>query len=242
MPVQPTISVLVHHCDPIVSAGLIASLRDRGGVTFLAPERAENYPSNWTCDLVASVIVTDYDQGIEFLKRIKATPARRQIPPPAVFILTPRQSEVEIRHALSQGARGYLILGCGPEDIFDGIRAVLDGRRHIGAEAAECLADSVSCEKLTLRETDVLRLVVEGMCNKTIAKKLDISIGTVKSHLKAIFQKLDARTRTEVAAVATRRGLLSIPPNPHPDVKHGHAIDHRTQWRAPGTSALAGAF
>ena len=63
-----------------------------------------------------------------------------------------------------------------------------------------------------------MRLVVEGHGNKAIAKRLDIGIGTVKTHLKAIFQKLEANSRTQVAAVAERRGLLAIPDDTSPSI------------------------
>jgi DNA-binding NarL/FixJ family response regulator len=58
---------------------------------------------------------------------------------------------------------------------------------------------------------DVLRLVTEGCCNKTVARRLAITPDTVKTHMKAIFQKLEANNRTEAAAVAERRGLFKQP-------------------------------
>ena len=61
---------------------------------------------------------------------------------------------------------------------------------------------------MTARESEVLRLVVEGVGNKSIARRLTIAVGTVKSHLKAIFGKLSVESRTQAIAVAERRGLL----------------------------------
>ncbi len=63
---------------------------------------------------------------------------------------------------------------------------------------------------LTPRETDVLRLLAEGLANKTIAQRLDISEHTVKFHVNALLRKLDAQSRTEAVIEATRRGLILL--------------------------------
>lgn len=123
-----------------------------------------------------------------------------------------RDTESEIRHALKQGARGFLLLGCSVDELVAAVRALRAGLRHVDRKAAQRLADSVACEALTGREQAVLRLLVEGMGNKAIANRLGIAIGTVKSHLKSVFQKLNAGSRTEVASVAERRGLLTVEP------------------------------
>jgi DNA-binding NarL/FixJ family response regulator len=184
--------------------------------------------------------VADYEQGMQVLRDASERTAgvRRQVP--NVLILTRRESEGEIRHALQQGARGYLILGCAVDELVEAIRAVHRGLRHIGSVAARRLADSIACEVLTGREVDVLRLVSQGHSNKAVARELDIAIGTVKSHLKAVFQKLDAHTRTEVAAVAERRGLLAAHgqlPSAGAAVRQLHGGVHAAPHR-PAVAAL----
>ena len=61
---------------------------------------------------------------------------------------------------------------------------------------------------LTGRETDVLQLLAQGCCNKSIARKLGIGVGTVKTHVKGVMSKLDATARTHAVVVATQRGLI----------------------------------
>jgi DNA-binding NarL/FixJ family response regulator len=199
LPVE-SIRVLVLYGDPLVSTGLAATLRE--------PSDFELVP---TLDGRPHVVVADYEQGLALIAADRARGAVRHASGPRVLIVTRRDSEREIRHALEHGARGYLTLGCALDELVDAVRMLHRGMRHIGPVAARRLADSVACALLTARETDVLRLVVQGHGNKTIAKRLDIALGTVKTHLKAIFQKLDATSRTEVAAVAERRGLLALP-------------------------------
>ena len=70
------------------------------------------------------------------------------------------------------------------------------------------LAESLALEPLTGREEEVLELVVQGLCNKAIGKRLGIAVGTVKSHLKSAFDKLDVESRTQAVAAVERRGLL----------------------------------
>jgi len=207
MAANETIKVQVIYADALVAAGLTATLRDQGDFGVLA----QPFPPGpgLASGAQADVVVTDYDHGLSILRWARNDPRQRHVPLPRVLIVTQRDTETEIRHALEQGARGYLLLGCGIDELVAGVRALRAGMRHVGGRAAQRLADSVACEALTEREQAVLRLVVEGLANKAIANRLDIAIGTVKSHLKAIFQKLNAASRTEVATMAERRGLLT---------------------------------
>ena len=133
---------------------------------------------------------------------------------PKVVILAGIDREWEIRSALSRGVRGYLLVGCALDELADGVRAVHRGARHLSPRVAARLAESMSVEPLTAREEEVLRLVVEGMCNKAIGRRLGIAVGTVKSHLKSTFDKLDVQSRTQAVAAVERRGLLREVPQP----------------------------
>ncbi len=217
---KPAIKVQVRFAEPLVCAGLRAALedspefellpsppRDGGGI-----ERAMGNTAS-SAHARATIVVTDYEQGLALIAN--AGPQARQKSnqtqgaAPQVLIVTPRENEWDIRHALELGVRGYISLGCELAEVAEAVRALDTGLRHIGQRAARRLADSVACTALTSRETDVLRLVALGHCNKVVAHELDIAVGTVKSHLKTIFEKLGAKSRTEVAMVAQQRGLLS---------------------------------
>jgi DNA-binding NarL/FixJ family response regulator len=220
-----TIKVAVLYEDLLLRAGLIAVLRaqpdfevvDANANECVLPEHAD-------------VALCDYEVGLGFLGR--ATPPRQRVA--SVLVLTARDSEREIRHALSSGVRGYVLTGCGPHELLDAIRRVGRGARYVSALAAERLADSVAGMLLTEREMDVVRMLMDGSCNKGIARRLDITSGTVKSHLRSIFQKLDARNRTEVVVVARRRGLLAALPG------SGRTPEHEApQLLTRAASALA---
>ncbi|HSD39504.1 MAG TPA: response regulator transcription factor [Rhodocyclaceae bacterium] len=203
------IRTLVQYQDPLVAAGLLSALDRQSDIATVETKSVPHgeYDSR---SYEADVIVADYISGLRLLANVHTASFSARFPYPRILILTDRNSECEIRHALEQGARGYLTLGCGVDELADAVRALHRGARHIGSAVASRLADSVAFESLTGREMDVLRLLVEGFPNKAIATQLNIAPGTVKSHMKGIFQKLGARSRTQVATVAERRGLLSV--------------------------------
>jgi DNA-binding NarL/FixJ family response regulator len=125
-----------------------------------------------------------------------------------VMIVASNNREWEIRSALECGVRGYLLIGCALDELAAGVRAVYRGVRYLSPQVAVRLAEILSGDSLTVREEEVLRLVVDGMGNKAIARRLGIAVGTVKSHLKGIFDKLNVESRTQAICAAERRGLL----------------------------------
>jgi DNA-binding NarL/FixJ family response regulator len=78
----------------------------------------------------------------------------------------------------------------------------------VGPLVVSRMAAWMKQQTLTRREEEILRQLMLGFSNKIIARKLALATGTVKSHVKAILKKLDARSRTEAAAIAQRRGIL----------------------------------
>ena len=99
-------------------------------------------------------------------------------------------------------------LGDGPELLQ--LREVHAGRTFLPPAVAAKLAERLPAEELTPREVDVLRLLAEGKPNKLIGTDLAITEVTVKSHVQALFRKLNVLSRTEAIAVANRRGLLRL--------------------------------
>jgi DNA-binding NarL/FixJ family response regulator len=139
-----------------------------------------------------------------------------------VLVMTTHDREHDIRRALEAGVHGYLLLGCPIQELIAGVRALARGSRYFCLAVAQRMAESLTREALTPREADVLRLLVRGQCNKSIARQLEIAVGTVKAHVKAIMGKLDASSRTEAASVAARRGLIDDPlPDPSANTRHG---------------------
>jgi DNA-binding NarL/FixJ family response regulator len=115
-----------------------------------------------------------------------------------------------VREAVRAGAWGLVGKAAEAVEIRSAVRAAADGRRYIAASMAANLADSLMLEDLTNREMQVLGLMSQGSCNKSIARGLEITLGTVKTHVRAIMFKLDSRSRTEAVHKAYRLGLVCL--------------------------------
>jgi DNA-binding NarL/FixJ family response regulator len=123
-------------------------------------------------------------------------------------VYTSRCSEADVRLALRAGVLGYLVQGCSSEDATLATRAVHRGERYFCAVATERMANSLAHSALTAREIEVLELLADGLSNKLIARQMNLTVGTVKSHVGAILDKLGAISRTQAVIVATHRGLV----------------------------------
>lgn len=208
MSLSLSIKVSILHDDPIARAGLAAAL---SRYSDLEIDDACHDP--FTAPVIRSpeqrgsdVVVADYANGIATASKVACEPYRSGAP--KVMIVAAIDREWEIRDALSRGVRGYMLMGCAVDELASGVRAVHRGERHLGAQIAARLAESLAVEPLTAREEEVLSLVVSGLCNKAISTMLGIAVGTVKSHLKSTFGKLHVRSRTQAVAAVERRGLL----------------------------------
>jgi DNA-binding NarL/FixJ family response regulator len=196
------IKVLIAHGDPLIAAGLAVTLQQQRDFEAVVCSPALQVSSVAAADLPpADIVVADYDSGLRLIASAGAGK-------PRVVILTHSDSQAKICHALEQGARGYLLLGCALRDLLDGLRSVGDGGMAIGPLVAQRVAEWMKHRALTRREEDILRQLMLGLSNKGIAMQLKVALGTVKTHVKSILDKLDAASRTEAVAIAQRRGIL----------------------------------
>lgn len=144
--------------------------------------------------------------GIEATRRILS-----ERPSTAVLVLTSFSDRPRIVGALEAGACGYLLKDVEAEQVAEGIRAAARGESPLDPRAARTILTARSAPDplaaLSAREREVLALLVEGLPNKLIARRLEISEKTVKSHLTSIFRALDVTDRTQAALWAERHGL-----------------------------------
>ena len=138
----------------------------------------------------------------------------------AIVLLTGISDARSISRLLRSGVRAILSSESDEDDLLSAIYAVHDGLVLLSAPTAESLAavygdqpldvgDELS-EEITSRETEVLRMLAEGLVNKDVAVRLGISEHTVKFHISSILDKFGASTRTEAVKIGIRRGLISI--------------------------------
>ena len=196
----PTIRVIVAHDDFVTRTGLSTTFASRDDMAV------EIMDGDGTMPATADVIVADFDRGRRILADSwRQRPTRHR---GRVLIVADTAREWQIRDALASGAAAYLLHESSAGELVEAVRAVARGASYLSPPVAARLAESLAAETLTMREEQVLALIVDGLCNKHIASHLQISVGTVKTHVRSLFDKLQVRTRTAAATTAERRGLL----------------------------------
>jgi DNA-binding NarL/FixJ family response regulator len=127
-----------------------------------------------------------------------------------VIVHTTYDTDEEVYQAIRAGARAYLLKDAPLEELLDCIRKVHAGGTCVPPTLGAKLAARMSSDDLTSREIDVLKLLAKGRSNKEIGSNLFISETTVKSHVRSMFTKLHAMSRTEAVAAANQRGSLQL--------------------------------
>jgi two-component system, NarL family, response regulator LiaR len=138
---------------------------------------------------------------------------RESFPHIQVIALTSYKEEELVQGALKAGAIGYLLKNVTADELARAIRAAHAGRPTLAPEAAEVLIRAATHKEeadpgLTDRELEILRLMVDGLSNPDIAKKLFVSRSTVKFHVSNILMKLGAASRTEAVSMAIHEKLV----------------------------------
>lgn len=121
------------------------------------------------------------------------------------IMLTVSDSERDVMMALRAGAHGYLLKDMEPEDLCEHLKKAANGASVLSESVTGSLIHALATNQrmpaaqadLTAREAEVLDFLGEGMCNKTIARQLGISVGTVKVHVKHVLHKLNLHSRLE---------------------------------------------
>ena len=151
------------------------------------------------------------------LDGVSATRAiRERFPHIQVIALTSFQDQDLVRQALKAGAVSYLLKNVSADELAKAIQSAQSGMSTLAPEAVSALVQTkqlassqAPADGLTPRERDVLALMVEGLSNPDIAKRLVVSRSTVKAHVSHILSKLDVSSRAEAIAVAFQRKLVT---------------------------------
>jgi len=161
--------------------------------------------------VIMDIAMPDLD-GVEATRRIVD-----RSPDTRVLILSMYLSAEHIHRALQAGAQGYVLKESAGDEVIEAIRAVMAGKRYLSHRITETVIDdylrngaNVSpIDSLSLRERDVLQLVVEGRTNATIAQVLSLSPKTVETYRTRIMRKLKVRDTVELVKFAMRHGLIT---------------------------------
>jgi DNA-binding NarL/FixJ family response regulator len=135
--------------------------------------------------------------------------------PVRAIVFTVFDTDDRILSAVRTGAKGYLLKGAPREQIFSAVRIVSQGGSLLEPVVASKLMEHLNRTRndpdaLTPRELEVLPLLAQGLLNKEIADRLDITERTVKFHVSSILGKLGAGNRTEAVSIAAQRGWIRV--------------------------------
>jgi DNA-binding NarL/FixJ family response regulator len=210
--------VLVADDHPLFRDGLVTLLQARGievigeassGLDALEKSRALKP------DLILMDIHMPEMTGLEATRLIKT-----EMPETKIIILTVSDDEADLFEAIKSGAQGYLLKSLASQTFFELLDGVVKDEAPITRGLATKILDEFARqsrrertrgapkENLSDREKEVLRLVAEGLTNRAIAGKLNVTENTVKYHLKNILEKLHLHNRAQAAAYAMQTGLL----------------------------------
>jgi DNA-binding NarL/FixJ family response regulator len=215
-----TISVVVVDDQEIVRAGFAALLETQSDLTVVGTaangEEAVRVCRDQHPDVVLMDVRMPILDGIEATRQLSEDGAST----PKVIMLTTFDLDEYVYDALGAGASGFLLKDVAAETLFDAVRVVAAGEALLAPTVTRRLVSEFArlrpllprrpdeLGELTPRETEVLRLVAEGLSNGEIAERLVVSDETVKTHVSRVLTKLRLRDRTQAVVVAYECGLV----------------------------------
>jgi DNA-binding NarL/FixJ family response regulator len=213
------IRVLIADDHPLIRSGLRALLAREGEFQVVAEacdgREAIEKATAHKPDVILLDVAMPSINGTDAAKVIT-----EKLPDIRIIMVSMHLDESYVLRALKAGARGYLLKDSPESDIVAAIRAVAAGNAYFSPAISRMLVEDYvaevrrrgvedSYELLSLREKEVMQLLVAGRSNREIAEALFISVSTVESHRGNIFQKIHVRSLAELILYAVRKGLIS---------------------------------
>ena len=203
------IRLLIADDHSVVREGLVSLVKRKSDIVVVA--EASNGREAVDLWKQHSPDVTVVDLRMPELDGFGAIREIRDVDPTAhIVVLTTYDGDEDIYRAIKSGAKAYLLKDTARDALVDCVRRVHAGETYLPPPIAAKLAERISGAALSRREMEVLEGMAAGKSNKEIGGDLFISDGTVKTHVRSIFTKLDVVSRTEAIAASTRRGLIRL--------------------------------
>jgi len=204
------IRVLIVDDHALVRAGLAELLGATDGIEVVGMAASGEEAIELAAGEAPDVVLMDLSMpgmgGVEATRRITAVGQDLN-----VVVLTSLSARERILDALDAGATGYLLKDADPDELRRGVEAAARGESPLSPKAASQVLAARTAQRpaleLSPRELEVLELVGEGLPNKLIARRLEISEKTVKAHLTQVFSQLGVTDRTQAALWLERNGL-----------------------------------
>jgi NarL family two-component system response regulator LiaR len=211
------IRVLIVDDHTIVRKGIRALLAEIEGIEVVGEadngQAAIAQAETLHPDVILMDLAMPKMDGIEATRQIKTSQ-----PESRILVMTSFAADDKVFPAIKAGALGYLLKESAPEDLVQAIHQIHRGESSLHPTIARKVLQEITHPSdrpptpnpLTEREAEVLRLVAQGLSNQDIARKLNISDPTVRTHVSNIMSKLHLATRIQAALYALREGLVSL--------------------------------
>jgi two-component system, NarL family, response regulator LiaR len=208
------IRVLIVDDHSVVREGLRAFLALQDGIEVAGEaadgEEAVEAAARLRPDVILMDLVMPRLDGVAAMRSL-----REQVPDARVIVLTSFLDDDKLLPALRAGAAGYLLKNAAPQELARAVRAAHAGEALLDPVVAARLVETLAADggeqpldRLTPREREVLVLIGRGFPNKRIARELEVSEKTVKTHVGHVLAKLGVHDRTQAAVFAVRAGLV----------------------------------
>lgn len=211
------INVLIADDHTIVREGVKCLLEEGGDIEVIG-EATDGYEClNAISKMNPNVVLLDITMpnldGLKVLQIMKEQEMSTK-----ALILTGKADMDNLVQAMDMGCDGYILKSADSAALKKAVHSVYNGETYIEPSLKPMLTETVSnrgtakdkLNELTRREIDVLKLLAEGLINKEIANRLNISERTVKNHVSNIFKKISVSDRTQAAVFAIRNNLINI--------------------------------
>lgn len=208
---EAPIRILLVDDHAVVREGVRALLEHRPGMGIVGEAGSASDALARLDALAPDVVVMDMKMpGLPAIEAIAEI--RRRLPSCNVLVFTSYAEDSQVRDALAAGATGYLLKDTLGDDLVRAVREVAAGHAWLHPQAQRQMLDWMrrppsGIDALTARERTVLVLLAEGLSNKLIARRLDLTEGTVKGYVSQVLDKLGVADRTQAALLAHREGL-----------------------------------
>ncbi|MFQ3670173.1 MAG: response regulator transcription factor [Verrucomicrobiia bacterium] len=202
-----TVRILLIDDHFIVRMGLAASLEEEADFEVVGEAGTGREGIQLHARLKPDLTIIDLTlpdmHGAEIVSAIRA-----EQPEAICVMLSVNEGEDDIFRSVRAGARAYLAKSISRDQLIEALRQVLAGHTFFPEGIRERLQKRQRRPELTVRESEVLDLIVEGLLNKEIADRLGVAEITIKQHVSAILRKLEVQDRTQAAMAAVERGIV----------------------------------